>query len=171
MKKEDIVSKIKEQAYENVNKKIEEERKITEEKINSEIDVVEEILGYIANRMLFKTPTYGEYELVDEEMFFKDYAKEVDDWDKGVKINRERERGRDWFIKVNDEKYYDINYIISDYENTFNYYREKLTNLRSQFNNIEQKVEELKKQEPEIKTLIEKYKKVEVKKKNAKIKK
>ena len=50
----DIISKIKEKAYENVNKKIEEERKETERKINSELEVVEEILGYIKNKLIFK---------------------------------------------------------------------------------------------------------------------
>lgn len=34
MNKNDIISKIKERAYENVNKKIEEEKKATEAKIN-----------------------------------------------------------------------------------------------------------------------------------------
>ena len=37
----EIISKIKEKAYENVNKKLEEERKETERKINDEIEVVE----------------------------------------------------------------------------------------------------------------------------------
>lgn len=38
----EIISKIKEIAYENVNKKIEEEKKETERKINSELEIVEE---------------------------------------------------------------------------------------------------------------------------------
>lgn len=54
MNNKDIISKIKEKAYENVNKKIEEEKKETERKINSEIDRVEEILKYINNKLLFK---------------------------------------------------------------------------------------------------------------------
>ena len=36
-----IIEKIKAKAYENINKKIEEEKKETEEKINSEIEKVE----------------------------------------------------------------------------------------------------------------------------------
>lgn len=49
-----IELKIKEIAYKNVNKKIEEERKRVEHKINSELEVVEEILKYIKNKLIFK---------------------------------------------------------------------------------------------------------------------
>ena len=45
--------KIKEMAYENVNKKIEEEKKETERKINSELEIVEETLKYIKNKLIF----------------------------------------------------------------------------------------------------------------------
>ena len=57
MNNKDIISRIKEKAYENVNRKLEEERKKTEDKINNE--------------------------LADEDMFFDDYNKETN-WYKGI---------------------------------------------------------------------------------------
>lgn len=44
MNNQDIISKIKEHAYENVNKKIEEERKKTENKIAYELEYVSKCL-------------------------------------------------------------------------------------------------------------------------------
>ena len=41
MDNKDIISRIKEKAYENVNRKLEEERKKTEDKINNESADVE----------------------------------------------------------------------------------------------------------------------------------
>jgi len=163
MTKEDIISKIKEQAYENVNKKLEEEQKRTEEKINKEIDIVEEILGYIANKMIFKKPKYGEYILVDEKMFFEDYSSEPkNSWSTKLAIWHERQRKYDSFITVNGEDYYDIRYIINDYEETFKNYTRRLNDKMTGLRDIERKVEELKQQEPKIKALIEQYKKVEI---------
>lgn len=163
MKKEDIISKIKETAYENVNKKVEEERKRTEEKINKELTVVEEILGYINNKMLFIKPDYGEYVLVDEKMFFEDYSKEPENsWNKGLTINHDRKNKYDCFIKVNENRYYDIRYIIRNYEEDFECYRKRIDNLVTGIREIENKVENLKRQEPKIKKLLEQYKQVEL---------
>ena len=164
--KKDIISKIKEKAYDNVNKKLEEERQKTEEKINSELDRVEEVLKYINNKLLFKE--IGDswncnYALVTEEIFFDDYTKERKyDWQKGIKINNKREKKYDPFILVNGESYYDIRYLIRNYEETFNNYNKRLQNLRDSFREIESTVEELKKKEPLIKRLIEEYQKVEI---------
>ena len=161
MNKNDIISKIKEQAYENVNKKIEEEKKATEAKINKELDVVEEILKYINNKLIFKI--VGDiwncnYVLVTEEIFFEDYNKEPKyDWQKGIEINHNKERKYDHFIKVNGERYYDIRYIIANYEEAYNGYKNRLQNLNESFREIEGKARELKGKELAIKKLIEEY--------------
>ena len=164
--KKDIISKIKEKAYDNVNKKLEEERQKTEEKINSELEEVEEVLKYINNKLLFKEIGNSwncNYALVTEEIFFDDYTKEGEySWQKGIKINHKREKKYDPFILVNGERYYDIRYIIRNYQETFDYYSERLRNLASSFNEIEEKAEELKKKEPLIKKLIEEYQKVDI---------
>lgn len=164
--KKDIISKIKEKAYDNVNKKLEEEKQKTEEKINSELDRVEEVLKYINNKLIFKEKGDSwncNYVLVTEEMFFDDYSKEGKySWENGIKIKHKRERKYDPFILVNGESYYDIRYLIRNYEETFNNYNTRLQNLRDNFREIERKVEELKKKEPLIKRLIEEYQKVEI---------
>lgn len=54
MENKDVVSKIKELAYENVNKKLEEERKLTEERIKKDLYDVSTFLKYIQNRTVFK---------------------------------------------------------------------------------------------------------------------
>lgn len=164
--KKDIISKIKEKAYDNVNKKLEEERQKTEEKINSELEEVEEVLKYINNKLLFKETGDGwnyNYALVTEEIFFDDYTKEGKySWQKGIKINHKREKKYDPFILVNGESYYDIRYIIRNYQERFDCYNVRLQNLASSFREIEDRVEELKKKEPLIKRLIEEYQKVEI---------
>lgn len=92
----EIISKIKEIAYENVNKKIEEEKKETERKINSELEVVEEILKYIKNKLIFKKvgdDWKHDYVLVTEDIFFKDYSSEPkNSWNKGIEIKHKREK-------------------------------------------------------------------------------
>ena len=91
----EIISKIKEMAYENVNKKLEEEKKETERKINSELEIVEETLKYIKNKLIFKKVGDNwkhEYVLVTEEMLFKDYSIEPEySWNKGIEIRYNRE--------------------------------------------------------------------------------
>jgi hypothetical protein len=166
MEKKEIVDKIKSLAYENVNKKIEEEKKKTENKLNEEIDQVEKILKYINNKLLFKE--IGErwncnYKLVTEEIFFEDFNKEPEyDWKKGIKINFERKNKWDCFIEVNGERYYDIRYIIRNYEETFEFYNSGLELLRKSFNEIRDKAEELKMKEKAIKRLIQEYENIKI---------
>lgn len=168
MKKDDIISKIKEQAYENVNRKIEEEKKATEAKINEELDIVEEILIYIKNKLIFKT--IGDrwkcnYVLVTEEVFFEDYNKVPEySWQKGIEINHDKERTYEPFIKINGEKYYDIRYITANYEEAFNRYKNRLQNLNESFGEIEEAAKKLKAEEPAIKKLIEQYKLLDLEK-------
>ncbi len=173
MNNKDIISKIKEKAYENVNKKIEEEKKETERKINSEIDRVEEILKYINNKLLFKkigNSYYStNYTLVTEDIFFQDYSTEPkDSWcSKGVSINHERKNKYECFIKVNGEQYYDVRYIMRDYEETYENARKRLQYLNDEFRKIEDYVKDLNNQELKIKTLLEKYQQVEINEKES----
>lgn len=161
MNKEDIILKIKEQAYDNVNRKFEEEKKTIEEKINNELEVVEEILKYIKNKLIFKKVGDNwnrKYVLVTEEIFFQDYITEPDNsWYKGVKINYNRDNKYGPFIKVNGEYYYDIRYIIRNYEEDFEYFKNRLKDLNDQIKNIEDGVKTLKEKEPAIKKLIEEF--------------
>lgn len=161
MKKKDIISKIKKQAYENVNKKLEKETKEVERKINEELDVVEKILKYIKNKLIFKkigdSWDYS-YVLVTEEIFFQDYTRKPEyNWDEGIEIKYNRKNNYEPFIKVNGENYYDIRYIIRNYQDTFDSYKNKLQRLNESFREIENEVEELKRKEPAIKKLIEEY--------------
>lgn len=160
-----IIAKIKESAYENVNKKLEEERKKTEDKINNELVKVERCLQYIQNKMVYKivkgswTKT-GEYVLADENTFFKDYSEEPQySWAKGIEFF---DKPNQPLFKVNGVAYYDMRYIIRDYEERFKDYYERLGRLNEKFREISEAADELKKQEPLIKNLIEQYKKVEI---------
>lgn len=166
--KNKIIAKIKENAYENVNKKLEEERKKVEAKINNELEYVERCLKYIENKMVFKIikPRYSaikEYKLADENTFFEDYSKETEyNWQKGIIFADSSKRPYEPLFKVNGEAYYDMRYIINHYEESFNHYTRRFNNLREAFYEIEKMAEELKKQEPHIKKLIEQYKQVEI---------
>lgn len=162
-----IIAKIKESAYENVNKKLEEERKKVEDKVNNELVYVEKCLQYIGNKMVYKIVKgkyYTEnYELADEKTFFEDYNKETDYvWQKGIQFFDLKSKPYDPLFKVNGESYYDMRYIIRNYEETFKDYSKRLNNLREQFNKVAEMADELVKQEPKIKKLIEQYKQIEI---------
>lgn len=166
MKNKEIISKIKEQAYENVNKKLEEERKEKERKINSELETVEEILKYIKNKLIFKKVgddwRYN-YVLVTEDIFFKDYSSEPKNyWGKGIEIRHKREKNWEYFIKVNGEYYYDVRYIIANYKEDFDVLDKRLNRLRDDFSKIEEVKENLLEQEVKIKELLEQYQKIEI---------
>ena len=163
-----IIAKIKESAYENVNKKLEEERKKIENKVNNELKDVERCLQYINNKMVFKIiksnwSHIGTYVLADENTFFEDYNREPKySFDKGIKFADSNSKSYESLFKVNGESYYDMRYIIRNYDEKFNVYSRRLSNLHEQFNKIEEAVNDLKRQEPCIKKLIEQYKKVEI---------
>lgn len=162
----EIISRIKEKVYENVNKKLEEERKKTERKINNELEVVEEILKYIKNKLIFKKVGDNwkyNYVLVTENIFFEDYSSEPkNNWNKGVEINHKREKYWDYFIKVNGNYYYDIRYIIANYKDDFETLDRRLNRLREDFSKIEEIEKNLLEQEPKIKKLIEQYQEIEI---------
>lgn len=168
MESKDIVSKIKELAYENVNKKLEEEREKTELKIKRDLEKVNKCLEYITNKMVFKIigDSYytREYRLANEEMFFNDYN--IDSkiaWRKGIIFREEEEKSKyDALFTVNGESYYDMRYIIRSYEKTFERYEGDLKRLNENFNEIKKAAERLKEQEPLIKSFIEQYKKIDI---------
>lgn len=161
MKNKDIISKIKEKAYENVNKKLEEERKRTEEKINNELNVVERCLSYIKNKLVYKEirknflPT--EYVLADEEMFFDDYSKE-DGYYKGIYFSD----GQGCLFRVNGECYYDVRNLFPKYKQDFRDYYDRLARLNETFCEIQNGFESLKKQELKVKSMLEQLKQVEI---------
>lgn len=162
----EIISKIKEKAYENVNKKLEEERKETERKINSELEVVEEILKYIKNKLIFKKVGDNwreDYVLVTEDVFFEDYNSEPEyNWRKGIEIKHKREKKWDYFIDVNGNYYYDVRYIIASYEEEYKILERRLSDLRNDFSKIEEQERRLLALEPKIKKLLEQYQEVEI---------
>lgn len=168
MSNKDIIAKIKASAYENVNKKLEEERKKTEDKINNELTQVETCLKYIGNKMVFKIikssrTTDGEYTLADENTFFEDYNKEPEySFNRGIKFYNSKSKPYEPLFVVNGEAYYDIRYIIRNYEERFNEYARRLNNLRENYDTVKEMADKLIKQEPQIKKLIEQYKQVDI---------
>lgn len=163
-----IIAKIKESAYENVNKKLEEERKKIENKVNNELKDVERCLQYIKNKMVFKIiksswSHTGTYVLADENNFFEDYNREPEySFNKGIKFSDSSSKPYEPLFKVNGASYYDMRYIIRHYEERFSEYTRRLSDLREQFNKVEEMANELVRQEPQIKKLIEQYKQVEI---------
>ena len=166
--KDKIIAKIKESAYENVNKKMEEERKRVERVINNEVKDVERCLKYIENKMVYKIIktnryTTKEYRLADENTFFEDYNKELEyEWQRGIKFRDPSKNPARPLFEVNREDYYDIRYIINHYEERVNDYTRKLNSLNNQFEEIKEKADKLLEQELYIKKLIEQYKQVDI---------
>lgn len=166
--KKDIISKIKELAYENVNKKLEEEKLATEKKIKEDIDKVEKVLSYIKNKLIYKKVkgingwNTENYVLVNEEIFFNDYNNEPDSlYRRGIDFYEKRQYS-DPLVSVNGVRYYDIRNIIRNYKSKFDDHKRSLDRLNENFKEIEKQGELLLKQEGNIKKLIEEYKKVEI---------
>ena len=163
---EKIINKIRASAIETINKKLEEEKRKIEDKVNNELNDVERCLQYIQNKLVYKIIDKNlacrEFILANENIFFEDYNTVPEyDWNKGIKFLDSRIKGEPLF-KVNGHSYYDMRYIIRHYEETFNEYNKRLLKLREQFSTIESLANNLIKQEPLIKELIKKYKQVDI---------
>lgn len=158
MENKDIISKIKEKAYENVNKKIEEQRKKTENKIKYELEVVSKCIDLINEKMIFKVidDYTRKYVLATPDMFFEDYNKECNTWEKGIDFCDRKYRYEPYF-KVNGEKYYDVRYIIGKYEEDFTAFSEKINRLYNKLMELENEKELMIKQQPIIKELLKQY--------------
>lgn len=160
MDNKDIISKIKEKAYDNVNKKLEEERKRTEDRINHELADVEKCLSYINNKLVYKTIYESylpvKYVLADEEMFFDDYNKEYNGWDTGIYFPADAS----YLFKVNGAEYYDVRNLLPKYRKDFEKYWDDLRRLNEQFTDLERGYKELLAQEENVKSMLEQLKKV-----------
>ena len=163
MNNKDIISRIKEKAYENVNRKLEEERKKTEDKINNELADVEKCLSYIKNRLVYKIIKENyrttNYVLADEDMFFDDYSKETNtNWYKGIYFPHDEK----YLFRVNGEEYYDVRYLMQNYREDFERYRKDLASLNKVFRELEEGYKKLIAQELNVKSMLEQLKKVEI---------
>ena len=161
MNNKDIISRIKEKAYENVNRKLEEERKKTEDKINNELADVEKCLSYIKNRLVYKIIKENyhstNYVLADEEMFFNDYSREGK-WHKGIYFPHDEK----YLFRVNGTEYYDVRNLLPKYREDFKKYWDKLRDLNERFASLEEGYKKLIAQELNVKSMLEQLKKVEI---------
>lgn len=156
MESKDIIAKIKEQAYENVNKKLQEEREKTETKIKGELDVVKRCVEFIENHLVFKKID-GTYVLATSDMFFEDYSKDCKyNFDKGVKVKENRRTYEPWF-KVNGESYYELRYIIGKYEDDFRRFSQKVDRLYEAKRNLEEELNDMISKQKTVKRLLEQY--------------
>ncbi len=154
-------------ATENVNKKLEEERKKSEEKIKNEIQDVNFILELIEKKMLYKVvgrwSSDEKFIMITKEIFLKDYTSEPkENWHKkGITI-------KDWHgwnlencdlkITINDEiEYRHIGYIIKDFTDTLKDKKDRVYRITEGLNDIERKFKELVNQEANIIKFVEDY--------------
>lgn len=156
MEGKDVISKIKEKAYENVSKKLEEERERTENKIKNELETVKTCVEFIENHLVFKKINEN-YVLATSDMFFEDYSKEPKyGYDCGVKIKENRKIYEPWF-KVNGENYYEIRYIIGRYEEDFSRLTKRAEQLYETIRDLKESWKNLEKEQKSIKSLLEQY--------------
>ena len=159
MENKDIISKIKEKAYENVNKKIEEQRKEIENKIKNELDLVSKCIDLINEKLVFKKiDSYnGNYILATADMFFEDYNKEPKYLgDEGIRFDCRKYYYEPYF-KVNGESYYDVRYLIGRYEHDWKSLSKRINRLYESLNTLEEQRNEMIKRQPVIKKLLEEY--------------
>lgn len=154
-------------ATENVNKKLEEERKKSEEKIKSEIQDVNFILELIEKKMLYKVvgrwSSNEKFIMVTKDIFLKDYTSEPKtDWHKkGIRIENWHgylSDNYDFRITINDEiTYSHIGYIIKDFIDTLKEKKDRIYRLTEGLNDLEKKFEDLSNQETNIIKFVENY--------------
>lgn len=156
MECKDIISRIKEKAYENVNKKIEEEREATESKIKNELETVERCVEFIEKHLVFKKVN-GNYVLATSDMFFDDYSKQPKySYNSGVKIKENRRIYEPWFT-VNGESYYEIRYIIGKYEEDFSRLTKRAEQMYETIRGLKESWKTLEQEQKSIKSLLEQY--------------
>lgn len=165
---QDIKQELFKIATENVNKKIEEERKKSEEKINREIDDVKFILELIEKRMLYKiTGSWSEsknFVLITKEIFLEDYSKEPEyEWQKKLQVKKTKDWGSTYNLDiiVNGIEYKHIGYIIQDYCSELRKEKERLKDISRELYESEKRFEDMEKQELIIKKFIEDYNNIE----------
>lgn len=162
----DIKQELLKIAEENVNKKLEEERKKNEAKIEKEIKDVNFILELIEKKMLYKV--IGDwredqrFEMITKEMFLKDYTSEPqENWHKrGITIKKWNgwKESYDLEIVINDEiRYKHIGYIIKDFTETLKDKKDRISRITEGLNEIERQFKELAKQETNIMKFIKDY--------------
>lgn len=162
----DIKQELLKIANEQVNKKLEEERKKNEEKIQKEIQDVNFILELIEKKMLYKVinrwHSDEKFIMITKEMFLQDYTKEPkENWHKrGIMLKNWKgwKDSYDLEITINDEiKYYHIGYIVKDFIETLKDKKERIIRVTEGLNNLERDFEELQKQEKNIVNFVKEY--------------
>ena len=89
---EKVIAKIKTTAQENLNKKLEEEKRKLESRIAYDTELVERCLKYIQNKMVFKiigdNIYSNKYVLADENTFLHDYTRKPKyEFDSGINFS------------------------------------------------------------------------------------
>ena len=163
----DIEQELLKIATENVNKKLEEERKKTEEHIKNEIEDVNFILKLIEKKMLYKVigdwREPQEFKMITKEIFLKDYTSDPkESWHrKGISIKDRGLTGEDDYklkIVINNEiEYKHIGYIIQDFTNELKDKMNRITRITEGLNELEKHFKMLINQEKNIKKFIEDY--------------
>ena len=96
-------------------------------------------------------------------MFFEDYNKTPKySFENKLEIRHERENNWDYFINVKGEKYYDIRYLIRNYEQEYNNAKNQIDRLYDNIRNISDTVDFLKRKELKVKKLIQEYEMIEI---------
>ena len=163
---ENIEQELLKIATENVNKKLEEERKKSEEKIKNEIQDVNFILELIEKKMLYKVigdcRENQKFEMITKEIFLKDYTSEPKaNWHKkGIQIKNWNSWKESYNLKIviNDEiEYKHIGYIIQDFTHTLKDKKDRISRITEGLNEIEKQFKELLNQETNIMKFVKDY--------------
>lgn len=157
-----IIELARKQAEEQYNKKVEQ----LNAQMKADEEVIQKVLLLIKNKTLYKTDRNHHYHLVTEDIFKQDYLKDTDSWRKGVRfLSSDTTRlYNTGLVEVNGERYYDIRYILENYEKDINKRKDKLIRLQDELirlqdeiRNIEDSLTELKREFPSIKVAIEEW--------------
>lgn len=150
-----IIELARKQAEEQYNKKVEQ----LNAQMKADEEVIQKVLTLIKNKTLYKTDRNYHYHLVTEDIFKQDYLRDTDSWRKGVRFlsSDTTKSYNTGLVEVNGEKYYDIRYVLENYEKDINKRKDKLIRLQDEIRDIEDSLVRLKREFPSIKIAIEEW--------------
>lgn len=154
--------KILAKSEELIAERIRLENEQAQERANADREKIEKAIDLIKNNLLYKKVKKGysgeQYVLATEDMFYEDYTSNTEYvWQRGITYTGGKDN-TDYIysgvFKVNGERYYDIRYIIKEYENNLKKTSEKIKSYGDKLRDITDEYEKLVKEAPRIKALI-----------------
>ena len=156
--------KILAKSEELIAERIRLENEQAQNRANEDREKIEKAIDLIKNNLMYKkvSPAYKskQYVLATEEMFYEDYVSDVDyERQRGVHFIEAKEGSKEYIWKgvftVNGKHcYYDIKYIIEEYQENLRKTARKIEGYSDRLRDITEEFNNLVEEAPRVKALI-----------------